>query len=851
MQLYGQDLKGLRENLRDKTVYVIPYCHADVAWVHSRAWHVNRYVRVLDEALDIMGSNPRFCYFIDSWTEMLRPYLEHRPHNRERIARLLSEGRLALCGGHYGNLRMTNVGNETAIRNITMGLERVRERFPGFQPVIYSNLDVGIGHSQVPQVMKLGGFKGYFGWRPQAGLDAQGVPRSFIWQGLSGDHIQVCRFCYSGLNATPQGRWGDDWDETLQLLAPELEKNAAQKGVSAVGMCMGADDSRPLRRCGDDEPNVADELIEAWNRDGMGTMRYGTPEHLFEHLAADELPVAGPVLDQAEVCYNLNVSGHRGLWWWREKGDRALVEAELYYAIACLRGAPSRQKMLEAAWEDLLEICPHAQQFLFRRDEEQKYELGRRAVRSAEQVSSRSLESLLPACLPLDSTHLALINPVPQEGRRLVRTVIPNSDRTLRSFKLFDDEGVEIPYQLRELIALHDEYDIEFYADLVPCGFRTVRLVWSKQAPATPESSPLPLDTIVEHKGLRVVFGGGLMRRIEDAESGLAWEADAESSFLEPRVYPYTGGTWLPDSLSQQARPCMVTELRQEDCGPVCARVSRLVSAGQNVFRQEIAVDGNAREIRVATTTKLCEEQIYVGIGLPTDPGAALTVDIPFGVESRLPDEIPYCAPAGRGHENIERRIPGYFWGRSWLDASTESKGTALLSEDGDRYYWRHPSEGYIVHFLTRVPCPPEKGWEARTPLALAQGMDCWRHTLVLHQGDYRAAGVVERAQMLRFPVRALPVRIDGDGASESWLSVSPKAVRLSAFYVKGDVVVLRVYNASSEAQQAEVMLPRQPAEAVLVDFHLNPLEGCVDLCGRRLVFGLKPWQVATARLHF
>ena len=851
MQPHGRDIEAFERDLKGKTVYVIPYCHADVAWVHSRAWHVNRYVRALDEVLDIMDSSPDFCYFIDSWTEMLRPYLEHRPHNRERVARLLNEGRLALCGGHYGNLRMTNVGDETAIRNIVVGLEKVRDQLPGFQPAIYSNLDVGIGHSQVPQVMRLGGFKGYFGWRPQSGLDRQGVPRSFIWQGLSGDSVQVCRFCYGGLNVTPSGRWDDDWQESLRLLAYELEGNAAQEGVSAVGMCMGMDDSRPLLKCGDDEPNMAEELVEAWNRDGMGVMRYGTPEHLFAHLATGELPVAGPILDQAEVCYNLNVSGHRGLWWWREKGDRALVEAELHDALALLGGAPSRQEMLEAAWEDLLEICPHAQQFLFREDEEQKHELGRRAVRRAEKVSSRSLEALLPVCLPLDSTHLALINPVPQAGRRLVRTVIPNSDRTLGSFTLLDETGAEVPYQLRELIVVRDEYDIEFYADLPPCGFKAVRVAWSEEPPVTHEPELLPPESTVEHRGLRVRFAGGLIREIEDTQLGLTWEADARCSFLEPRVHPYEGGTWLPDSLSEEAVPCAVTELRQEDCGPVCARVSRVVSAGNNVFRQEIAVDGNAREIRLSTTTKLCDEHIYACIGFPVGPGAALGVDIPFGVEPRNLEEVPYRLPVEQGYENIERRIPGCFWGRSWLDASGEGKGMALLSEDGDRYYWQHPSEGYVVHFLTRAPRPPQKGWEARTPVAVSQGMDCWHHTLVLHQGDCRAAGIVGRAQMLRFPVRALPVKLAGEARPESWLSVSPDAVRLSAFYVKGDALVLRVYNASAEAQQAEIALPQPPREARLVDFHLNLLEGSVNVSGRRLLLALKPWQIATIELGF
>ena len=44
------------------TIHVIPYTHADIAWVHTRAWHVDRYVRALDEVLDLMAEKPEYRY---------------------------------------------------------------------------------------------------------------------------------------------------------------------------------------------------------------------------------------------------------------------------------------------------------------------------------------------------------------------------------------------------------------------------------------------------------------------------------------------------------------------------------------------------------------------------------------------------------------------------------------------------------------------------------------------------------------------------------------------------------------------------------------------------------------------
>ncbi len=65
---------------------------------------------------------------------------------------------------------------------------------------MYANLDVAIGHSQVPQLVGLGGYSYYFAWRPQKGLDDVGVPRSFFWRGLSGDEVLVTRHRYGGWN---------------------------------------------------------------------------------------------------------------------------------------------------------------------------------------------------------------------------------------------------------------------------------------------------------------------------------------------------------------------------------------------------------------------------------------------------------------------------------------------------------------------------------------------------------------------------------------------------------------------------------------------------------------------------
>ena len=845
------DPAGLREHLKDKTIYLLVYCHADVAWTHTRRWHVNRYALILDEVLDLLESGPHFRYFIDSWTEMLRPYIEARPRSRARIVRALDDGRLSLCGAQWGNLRMTQVGCETMVRNMVFGRRAAAELAPHFRPTIYSNLDVGIGHSQVPQLLALGGYTGYLAWRPSSALDEQGVPRSFVWEGLSGDTVRVCRMSYGTGNSVPVGPWGEDWDRSLDCMGPDIEVAAAQPGVSAVGLFIGMDDTRPLRLWGNDKPSRTDELIDAWHSHGVGVMGYGTPEELFAHLDGDDLPVVAGTLDEAEVCYNLNWLGHRSLAWWREKADRALVEAEVLDAIAALKGGLSRRHSLRRCWQLLLDACPHAQQALLRDDEHQRYCSLTDAVRTADSVRRDALNALLPVCLPLDATHLAFINPSPVGGRRIVRTTVPSHDRTYAGFALLDEDGRELPMQFTGSLFLRDEFEVELALDLPPCGVRACRIEWRAEPVHTSQPRDLPLDTEVIDGNLTLRFEGGRLRQIENTSLGIGWQASDSCCLLTPSVQNYTGGTWLPDALSPDPVPADVKSLRLADSGPLRTRVTRVIEAGLNVFTQHLDMYGEMGEVRVTTDMLLRDEGIYAGLALPTPPDAELAVDIPFGVESRNPAAVPYGVLSDIAGENLERRIPGYFWGRSWLDVHAGETSLALLSEDGDRFFWQHPSREWLTHFFLRVPRQARGGWEAHATFGDAVGRHVFHHLLLLHPADRSPAMLVRRAEQLRMPVRWTPVKLSADQPSESWLAIEPDTVQLSTFYCEGHAWALRVHNPDALPRQVTVTLPVPCLTASLTDFNLERIAGEASVEDKTIRFALAPWQIVTLLLRF
>jgi len=144
-----------------KKIFIIPYCHPDWAWTHTRAWHEKRYCLVLNEVLNIMNEYEDFRYYIDSYITFLEPFLRNYPERFEELKKRVKEEKIAICGT-FTNLRVNMVGEETFIRDIIYGRRIFNELFPEAELTVYAgNVDVAVGHPQLPQIFKKSGYK-YF-----------------------------------------------------------------------------------------------------------------------------------------------------------------------------------------------------------------------------------------------------------------------------------------------------------------------------------------------------------------------------------------------------------------------------------------------------------------------------------------------------------------------------------------------------------------------------------------------------------------------------------------------------------------------------------------------------------------
>jgi alpha-mannosidase len=169
-----------------RTVHVVPHTHWDREWYASFQTFRLRLVDLLDDLLPRMDADPAYAHFLlDGQLAVVDDYLAVRPHEAERLRRLVGAGRLAI-GPWYTLPDEFLVGGETLVRNLQLGLA-TGARFGGAMAVGY--LPDMFGHvAQMPQILAGFGFGHAVVWR---GVPAAVDRSGFWWRAPDGTTVRT------------------------------------------------------------------------------------------------------------------------------------------------------------------------------------------------------------------------------------------------------------------------------------------------------------------------------------------------------------------------------------------------------------------------------------------------------------------------------------------------------------------------------------------------------------------------------------------------------------------------------------------------------------------------------------
>lgn len=138
-----------------RVVHVVSHTHWDREWYLPYERHHVRLIELMDTLLDTLESDPQYRSFhLDGQTIILEDYLQVRPEQRERLTRLIAEGRIKI-GPWYVLQDEFLTSSEANVRNLLVGHQDALRYGPiakiGYFPDSFGNM------GQAPQLMRQAG----------------------------------------------------------------------------------------------------------------------------------------------------------------------------------------------------------------------------------------------------------------------------------------------------------------------------------------------------------------------------------------------------------------------------------------------------------------------------------------------------------------------------------------------------------------------------------------------------------------------------------------------------------------------------------------------------------------------
>ncbi len=264
-------------------LFLVVHTHWDREWYQPFQQMRARLVAMTDRMLPLVESGKLPHFHFDGQTIVLDDYLEIRPENRARLAKLIKSGKIAV-GPWYVLADSFLVSGEAMIRNLQIGMATAR-RFG--RPLEAGYLPDQFGHiAQMPQILAGFGFKTAVLWR--------GAPREvnrnrFIWEAPDGSRVFTVYlpFGYSNGANLPL--------ESADALLDRARQIASCERKFADGtpiLVMNGTDHAPP------DPRLMDRIAEVAGRDDL-SFEVGRLEDYLKRLS--EAPLDGVPTHREEL----------------------------------------------------------------------------------------------------------------------------------------------------------------------------------------------------------------------------------------------------------------------------------------------------------------------------------------------------------------------------------------------------------------------------------------------------------------------------------------------------------------------------------------------------------------------
>ncbi|MFW9964546.1 MAG: alpha-mannosidase [Candidatus Sifarchaeia archaeon] len=329
---------------------LISETHWDRAWYQTFQQFRLRLVKLVDNLLNLIETDPRFSHFtFDGQTVVLEDYLELKPEERQRLTQQIQNGRI-LIGPWYVLPDVFLVSGEALIRNLLIG-KHVANEFGPIMNVGY--IPDPFGHiSQLPQILNQ--------FRCDSVIFARGggdeideLGSEFIWEAGGGSEVLAHWLPLSYGNSA---KLPVDIDDAVTVLEDVVRKLQPWSKVGTVLLMNGSDHDEP-------QAHVPD-VINVYNSKHKGNITMGTLPQFIDKIREKrhELPRYKGEF-RGSKFQNLLSGVYSARVYLKQLNEytQKLLErsVEPFSAVATLYGFDYPLHQLRMAWKYLLRNHPH------------------------------------------------------------------------------------------------------------------------------------------------------------------------------------------------------------------------------------------------------------------------------------------------------------------------------------------------------------------------------------------------------------------------------------------------------------------------------------------------------------
>ncbi len=872
-----------QKNEKIKIILLVPYAHCDYAWEHTRRWHRERYIQIFDEVLAIMKKDKDYKWYFDTENEQLSPFIRKYPQRIGELNKRVLERRIEIAAGTISNPKIDTVGGETFIRNMIYG-RRYFNRLFGIQPQVYTAIDLMPGYSQVPQLLKKGGYEYFRFTRPLKNNLIE-----FYWQGLDGTKILCSRGPY-GYGILADNRlfphnFRKDWINTSKAIYEEIKHNLSfihkfgdvirvgkinsgtlgRTGV--VWLARGADDCRPLRDISGHFLDISG-LVKEWRRKENIPLKFATPREYFLELEKhkNRIPTISGVLDSASAACRYGTLGNDSLVIWWLKNEDALTKAESFSTLSSMvLGDSYPEKKLDKLWHDLLSTTGHAIRFVFTNDYDYLLTKVKKINQKANSLSNIACESITRKIrYRKQGMPIVVFNSLAWNRIDIVKVEVGFEKGEAESIVLKDRRDKRISYQIFAEDLYPDKtlrrISFAFIAEVPSLGYSTYYLEKqgflnsiekARKLEETEAQEKVKLgnkyyDIIINRGSLISIFlkekGIELFNRDKIAANSLTL------SILESSDSFDTAGPSIEELEEKEIKLLSITR------GPLYSKVITEGWINEHRIRKEIVIYQQLARIDFRTEIDSKGGNGVFKVKFPLGFEGKLMAHIPFGVEEReLSKEACRINIFSENHSHT-------FYAGRWIDYSCPNYGIALISSPGRRGYDFDSDERIIKHILLKTRTIPTRGcWRHLSRLHEGKGIYSFNYSIYPHKGDWRKAEVHRRALEYQNPLVnrvfskvterktkgiVLPDKI-------SFMNIEPNNIVMTGFYKKSKQVIVRVYESQGRREKAKLTFPFIIEKVKETDFNAQQVKSSrrFNITNRALNFEIEPWEIVTFRL--